>query len=100
MSIKQCTKCLNDKSATEFCKDSGYKDGRRSDCNGCRNAARSNSAVVTLPKPLGYVPMPYFQVVEEQDLPPPEKLPAAYLKRCADYWIDLTGEGTATTRIV
>lgn len=29
--------------------------------------------------------------LREEDLPPPEVLPAAYLKRCHDFWAELVG---------
>lgn len=103
---KTCSKCQRVKSVIDFCKDSGYKDGRRSDCNACRrvdrvinaNDMRPKPVTVTLPAALGHVP--YVRAIEEKELPAPDQLPAAYLKRCADYWTDLLGEGTVATRIV
>jgi hypothetical protein len=38
-------------------------------------------------------------VVPIADLPNPELLPAAYLKRCADYWLDLVEGGSNPKRI-
>jgi len=33
------------------------------------------------------------------ELPPVDKLPAAYLKEAHDYWVELVGTGDVTTRI-
>lgn len=101
---KVCTKCGEPKSIEYFCKDSGYKDGRRSDCNGCRQIARSTfrrelEEATRVPAPLGYALRPYHQTTVEQDLPDPERLPAAYMKRVSDYWVDLIGGVEPTTRI-
>lgn len=106
---KTCAKCLKDKSIDVFCLDAGYKDGRRSDCNLCRSAARRKQDVGYTPRDvLGLLPsatkitptfVPYFTTIPEQDLPTPERLPAAYLKRCSDYWTDLVGGNNPTQRI-
>lgn len=111
---KVCTKCGDTKDITSFSVDEGlngrgvkrYRDGRRSDCNDCRAIRRAQlrrgaqDVPVTLPVPLGYVPNPaYLQTAAEEDLPDPERLPAAYMKRVSDYWIDLIGGEEPATRI-
>lgn len=114
---KVCTKCGDPKAIEEFCKDAGYQDGRRSDCNDCRQLARSafrQSLDEATAVPQGFtastgrrspsmqrhpVPTAYAQAVLEKDLPDPEVLPAAYMKRVSDYWVDLTGGEEPATRI-
>lgn len=125
---KTCIACLKHKPVSQFCKDSGYKDGYRGDCNACRNEARrgflkqeevlpdgdgrlfgipdlNRAAPRRLPS-LGVNPsydLKYRPVTQpewltnREDLPDPKYLPAAYLKRCADYWTDLLGDNENTT---
>ena len=38
--------------------------------------------------------------LRKEDLPPPECLPADYLKQCADLWLSLTSEGETVRRVV
>ncbi len=108
---KVCTKCGEPKELEEFCKDAGYKDGRRSDCNECRAIARSSfrreledavhsAATLTHARLVpGPVSVPYVQTAAPADLPDPAVLPAAYMKRVSDYWVDLIGGEEPATRI-
>jgi hypothetical protein len=101
---KVCSKCTKTKPLDEFCKDSGYSDGRRSDCNGCRSLVRRGQNPQFRSENLGAMPkppqvVPYNMTVPEQDLPAPNRLPAAYLKRCSDYWTALVGGEEPTARI-
>ena len=93
---KTCIKCNQEKPIQDFCKDNKYKDGRRSDCNLCRNARRGFAKVETL-KPR--TPLHGHMTHSADELPSPERLPAAYLKRCADYWIALVGDEDYVSRI-
>ncbi len=96
---KVCTKCCKPKGIESFCKDSGYKDGRRGDCNGCRQIARSAFRQELQEAISATVPPTYLQTVADKDLPDPERLPAAYMKRVSDYWVDLIGGEEPAARI-
>ena len=95
---KICSKCGRTKPFSAFCKDSGYMDGRRSDCNECRRLTRAIQDIRPEHSPPQFSQVPFFTTVPERELPEPYNLPAAYLKRCHDYWDDLLG-GTTTKRI-
>lgn len=138
---KTCRKCSAEKAIENFRRDSSYREGRRTECNVCRNARertygpsiRYEPPVYSIPSvnlsshheklhshqfiaveefqgkrigppiedPWPQTDFPkYSQTVPEKDLPPPESLPAAYLKRCSDYWLALLGDEQPTTRIV
>ena len=119
--LKVCIDCGATKPVSQFCKDAGYKDGYRGDCNKCRNGARrfisdleSESIDIPahgMPDVRKSAPRRVPSWVQDSDykigtpvrlldtrveLPNPEHLPAAYLKRCADYWTDLLGENTVS----
>jgi len=110
---KTCIHCHKSLSIWFFGRDPGYKDGRRSDCNDCRNASRRASTrlareLISLP-PIApkdtfwgaaHLGGPLNPRVQLPELPAPEVLPAAYLKRCSDYWTDLLGGSTSPARIV
>lgn len=102
--FKVCISCQHERPIEAFCKDGGYKDGRRGDCNECRQIRRHAGTERIGPhghenvQQITSAPV-YFQTAQEKDLPDPDRLPAAYLKRCADYWLDLLGNVNPTTRI-
>lgn len=101
-----CKKCEESLPILQFCKDSGYLSGRRSDCNSCRNLVRrkappAQTITSALPRLVGApVQMPYFTTVAEKDLPDPTRVPAHMLKRYSDYWLELVGGNEPTTRII
>lgn len=98
---KACIHCGMIKDITEFPKDASYKDGYRSSCKNCRNFKRRTG---TYPEDIYLDKLPEANassvtifdscVLPVEILPEPEKLPAAYLKRCAEYWLDLIGSDT------
>ncbi len=102
---KICIKCHNPKDLDRFSRDSSYSDGLRSACNECRNAKRRENRVtasattITVAKHIQPVFAPYSMTPCDQDLPDPDRLPAAYLKRCSDYWVELVGGNTPQTRL-
>lgn len=93
MAVKQCTQCLCDKDVSLFRKDVTYKSGRRNYCTECYNRTRST---VQLVKPKAH----YRQAAVLAELPRPEDLPAAYMKRVSDYWTSLVGGEEPTRRII
>jgi len=104
---KICMKCEESRPLTAFRKDDKCKDGHRNSCKVCRKLdPRIEPSTVTVTTTATAAPsvtttlVPYFQTVLEQDLPDPERLPAAYLKRCSDYWTDLVGGEEPARRIL
>ena len=45
-------------------------------------------------------PVTTTNFIRKENLPPPECLPADYLKQCADLWLSLTTEAEVPRRVV
>ena len=75
-------------------------DSRQVTCGSkeCANKSRSltNSSKAQQPA----VSKPQTRYLRKEDLPPPECLPADYLKQCADHWLALTTEAEVIRRVV
>ena len=105
---KQCIDCKQLLPDEDFTKDAARFDGLRAECKNCRSLRRKGISVhrspilqdpVSIPHFSIPLPSPFTMTPAESELPPVEKLPAAYLKRAHDYWEELVGGDTPTKRI-
>ena len=71
------------------------KDSRQRTCGSkvCADTSRSQTNKLRMVQGASapaVLPLQLRQYIREDDLPPPEVLPASYLKRCADHWAEVT----------